>query len=94
MMVLSVQVSSEGIRIVEQTSRDILAMVWLQDIVYTTEVKGKKNIVFSIIAKNIRQNRRLVNLKLMNLYTLSMDGAVNPMHRARERTLMRRYPLP
>ena len=45
-------VSSEGIRIVELSSRDIMATIALDDIVYTTEVVGKKKRVFALISKN------------------------------------------
>eukprot|EP00039_Didymoeca_costata_P007053 m.95908 g.95908 ORF g.95908 m.95908 type:complete len:708 (+) comp13521_c0_seq1:241-2364(+) len=51
-------VSSEGIRIVEQASREILDMIFLQDIVYTTEIEGKKSQIFALIAKNEHLNRR------------------------------------
>ena len=46
-------VSSEGVRIVEQSSRDIMSTIPLDDIVYTTEVVGKKTRIFALISKNV-----------------------------------------
>ena len=44
-------VSSEGIRAIELSSRDMLSSVWIEHIQYTTEIIGRKSKLFALIAR-------------------------------------------
>eukprot|EP00040_Diaphanoeca_grandis_P035098 m.219698 g.219698 ORF g.219698 m.219698 type:complete len:709 (+) comp33302_c0_seq1:191-2317(+) len=51
-------VSSEGIRAVELASRETLTTVWIEHIVYTSEVIGKRSQLFTLISKDQRAELR------------------------------------